>query len=538
MKTKINPEVTSKIEINTYRNSDSETGEILFDISYKAGRQRKTLRAMDGNKIEYVVTLLENAGVVNERESFDLEDLLRSKISQGTNEEVHSTIGWVKNSESEELKVCKTYLENEIIESRYVGKLDLTSKGDMDSYIPQLSNIIADNVYLQTIFATAFSGFVSQALRLQGMDDINIVLNLSGETSLGKSTASKLATSIFGKPSKLMRSFNSTANMIQKSMAEYGIIPFVIDDMAVGDKSKKTVRAELVTQIMAYSNGTEKRRFADKEIKYFNCPVISSTETRIGDLIKNTDSEGVYYRFIELYISQEKGFFKSAEEANAMNEFTTSSYGILANIFAEKLIEQYSTADILDMYNSKRIGLINRYSNNNMEINVSRAMNRIAVLGVVIDLISELLTIPLDKTSIIELLLNSMNEVFVRGNISKQIARELRHYIKNNPTAIGSSVDYDINKHRLVIATENYEELIFITCKNLMSEILSPYIKEENSVYTERQIIKELIDNGVITSGYQKHGKSCDGTPKSKHTVGRTFGTHADQAQYFTIKLN
>ena len=110
----------------------------------------------------------------------------------------HKHLGWYyKDGER-----TNTYLLNEVIgkdiQSTYIGEYNLKSKGNVGDYITFIKKELECNAYLQLALTLGLTAPVLGILA-ESIDAENLFINLSGNSSTGKSSALMLAMSPWGK---------------------------------------------------------------------------------------------------------------------------------------------------------------------------------------------------------------------------------------------------------------------------------------------------------------------------------------------------
>lgn len=165
---------------------------------------------------------------------------------------IHANIGWDSIKGKEIFKGYKALG----VKSAYVGSLDITPKGDKDSFSAFVNEYIKDTpltlAMLMGLSATLV-GYIGN-----NVGYANAVYHLYGDSSTGKSTSAALAVSmgsnpIFGENS-LMRTFDATENMILKLLVgNYGFsITF--------DEASMFPSKDFSRFIYRMASGTEKGR--------------------------------------------------------------------------------------------------------------------------------------------------------------------------------------------------------------------------------------------------------------------------------------
>lgn len=341
--------LNGKLKFDFYFKEGSEDeGAVYFDVSFKRGRKISRRKDYNMQTASKLLKELNAVGYLLGQDDWTkFESWIRAQIKKEEKFiKKHCNIGWdsIETDDGEieqEIRLQDIYTKDGYLGSEYCGELKgkIDKKGTVKEYVEGIRELVIGNPKLETALITGFSGFITQALDIEQIDDSNIVLNYTGRTSKGKTTTSKLALTPFGKPKDLIRNFNETIASSEISMASFGIIPYIMDDKTTGyDINQKSNKNNLIKEIMALSDGDVKRRCTDREEKRFYCPVVMSTEESIADAIADTTKKGAYYRFIEIECNND--LTDSGEHAEKLDRFMDSNYGEAGEEFAKYLIER------------------------------------------------------------------------------------------------------------------------------------------------------------------------------------------------------
>lgn len=423
-----------KLKFDFYFKEGSEDGAVYFDVSFKRGRKTTKIENYNLQTASKLLRRLNSAGYLLGGDDWrKFESWINAQIRQEEKFiKKHCNIGWdsIETDDGEieqEIRLQDIYTKNGSIDSEYCGELKgkLDKKGTLDSYVEGIRELVVDNSKLETALIAGFTGFITQALDIEQVDDCNIVLNYTGKTSKGKTTASKLALTPFGKPKNLIRNFNETIASSEISMASFGVIPYIMDDKTAGyDINQKSNKNNLIKEIMALSDGDVKRRFNDREDKRFYCPVVMSTEESIADAISDTTKKGAYYRFIEIECNND--LTKSGEHAEELDEFMDTNYGEAGEEFAKYLIERYDTETLVKEYLATVKVIRNKKGINH------RAAKRVAVILFTAQLVSECFDLNIDIEKLLEMLNQQINKAFEKSNKVLAELKRLHEYINDN----------------------------------------------------------------------------------------------------------
>lgn len=436
------------LKFDFYFKEGSEDGAVYFDVSFKRGRKITRKKDYNMQTASKLLKELNAAGyILGEENCEKFKHWIRVQVRQEDKFiKKHCNIGW-DNIETEdgkieqEIRLQDIYTKDGSLGSEYCGELKdkIDRKGTLKSYVEGIRKLVIGNSKLETALVTGFSGFITQALDIEQVDDCNIVLNYTGKTSKGKTTTSKLALTPFGKPKNLIRNFNETIASSEISMASFGIIPYIMDDKTAGyDINQKSNKNNLIKEIMALSDGDVKRRFNDREDKRFYCPVVMSTEESIADAISDTTKKGAYYRFIEIECNND--LTDSGEHAEQLDEFMDTNYGEAGEEFAKYLIGRYDTETLVREYLATVKDIRNKKGINH------RAAKRIAVIIFTAQLVSECFDLNIDIEKLLEMLNQQINKAFEKSNKVLAELKRLHEYINDNHKYFKSFKEFNREK--------------------------------------------------------------------------------------------
>lgn len=174
-------------------------------------------------------------------------------------------------------------------------------------------------------------GYIGRDLSLD-----SLIIHLSGNSTTGKSTALKLAISLFGCPDSkkqgLYGTYNSTNNALLKKLANLNGVPYAIDEISMSSNTNFT------DYIYALANGSDKERLNKeselKENKTWLTTILSNGErSLVGSANKNA---GIAIRVIE---ANNFVWTKSSENSENINKIIMKNYGHIGLKFAEYVLK-------------------------------------------------------------------------------------------------------------------------------------------------------------------------------------------------------
>lgn len=315
---------------------DIQTKEISFKLKFLTtnGTDKEievtALQIADANKI---LELAKYGLDVNAINSKNVIKHLNNEAIKVRFQNVTTGLGFVKMESNHPIYVgskAYEYIEGKMYKSKlvYAGKTNLERKGKLKDSISELNTVLERNPNLQLAVSMGVGALIVGYMRNVGIIQPNIVAHLSGDSSTGKSTALKLAVSLFGNvadANSLFSSWNTTDNAMQEMLAGNEGIPVALDEASM----MKTKNHSAL--IYALSQGKEKQRMffgkGNNEIRTWNTLIISSGEIPIDD-DESDQATGVGVRLVKFDGIQ---WTASAEEADKVLKYVNSYYGTIGN---------------------------------------------------------------------------------------------------------------------------------------------------------------------------------------------------------------
>lgn len=319
---------------------------------------------------------------------------------------ISSKIGWQKNK-GEHLIFILDKGKNDVFnssqnnQSAYRLKTQRetqfeVSKHTLQDWQDKVVRYTAGNPYL--VFALCVA-FVPPLLKFTDID--GACFNLHGESSKGKTTALKLASSVWGSQ---ISTFNTTANGLEGFLRDHNDALAILDELSVTDASQVKKIPYLI------GNGTGKRRMS-KEAETrdpisFRTVVLSTGEMNLkGKLseVKETATAGSTVRFIDIGVNKCKhgildtlhGFADSKSLIEHINKYTNpnSQDAIKGVAIREYLKFLVSNKEVLtglnNMIRSQENKLIEMLGYENKNINtqtlrVIKSFSLVAIAGLLV----------------------------------------------------------------------------------------------------------------------------------------------------------
>lgn len=240
---------------------------------------------------------------------------------------------------------------------------------DIFAPYPSYNGDLQDNITFVADYISKH-GAVAQSILLYGFSAVlagyfhkNLLLSLSGKSSRGKTTISKLIISLFAEPEndKLSKTFNVTLNKMAESLNGINGAAVLIDDLSLAPSA---IKKDIDGMVYVLESGKEKERMRTKSFdrdpaKWSTSIIFSAEEPILG--LCNPDQEGAVGRLMELDISPDD-LFTDATEANEIADLSHKHYGLLADEFIKRLITSNTLDNLSNLYDQEEMRVKANYS--------------------------------------------------------------------------------------------------------------------------------------------------------------------------------
>lgn len=325
-----------------------------YAVEYFDGQTNKTVTfPADILSLQGVRKLL-NYGIIFNEENINIVlRYLSFSASVCSVVPVHSRLGWLFENKVTAFLSNKAFGD---IESIYNGSYSLEPSGSLDEWCSMLKNEVLGNTALEFCLLTGFSSILLSYIN-NYFDIGNIVINLTGSSSTGKTTAALLAASCYYSPimgKALVGTLNSTPDALIKLVSSANGHTVILDEGGTADKK------EFEKLLYKISAGIDKRRLkkdgSAKEIETFSSVVLVTSEFSI---IADNSPSGTRVRAFEL----NQKLTKNGESADRIKECIYKNYGIAGAKFTSFILT--NTDNILNTYQKICLALKSEYKANN-----------------------------------------------------------------------------------------------------------------------------------------------------------------------------
>lgn len=260
----------------------------------------------------------------------------------------HKVLGWYEYENNYFYAHEKSLKPINKIYSQYVGDFNLCKKGEEDKWLQTIRNYVVGHAEMELALCMGFSailiGYVNQILQEHFE---SLVFHISGNSTMGKTTAATVAVSGFGDAKEgthsLIQSFNGTDNALTNLMSNNNGVPLVCDETSLSFMGTQ----KLVTVLYTWAKNVSKLRLDKnsnpKPRSKWATSIITTGEGSVIDQVNQ--NEGIRSRVFEFKNIQ---WTKSAAHSNSLVKEFSQNYGHGVEPFIKTLLG-YSKRDISNM---------------------------------------------------------------------------------------------------------------------------------------------------------------------------------------------
>lgn len=258
-----------------------------------------------------------------------------------------SKLGW-RNAERE--FVLPGMISNYTVDTSDADEMlsAISANGDLDKWVEKM-NHLRQNFRARFILAASFA---APLLKIVGQRTF-IVYNW-GSTTDGKTATLQAALSVWGRPEKLMLTFNNTQASLEKMAEFFTDLPLGINEFETINDRRKTDQADQIIYMLAEGQGKGRANKDGSRQRNASWRTISLM-TGEGPVTRDASKAGIITRVLELHGGPLKGdnIFSSS-----LYRFLDRNHGHAGPIFVGRLLAE--DHDLLDtQYNDTRMALRN-----------------------------------------------------------------------------------------------------------------------------------------------------------------------------------
>lgn len=405
---------------------DIDDGKYSAILEFSTGKDIKTIPV---NRSQYtrsrnLLDLIDYGIDVNEQNcQYISQALINKRKSMGTTL-IHHKLGYG----SYEGKVIYKLWEAIGAKSVYDGKLMIEPMGDWDTYNQMMERLVFPQIQLQFIVAASLSAVLLKRLKSH-LEVESPIVHLMGDSSSGKSTATKLAISVFACPDMqeetLISTYNSTPNALIKMLEGLEGLPFALDELSTHDEGN------LTNLIYKLCGGKQKARLTSdsvmREREGWTAVIFSNGEKSILDnSIRNT---GIQVRTFEISIPK---WTVDAEHAEGICRVIRENYGWLAPRFV-KAVSKRSEDKLRKNVDLQRSKLVELLKANGLEDEFAQRRAKFYSLIMYSALICKrTLDLPFNLEELRQFIVEQEKVASKTRDIGQEFMRILRDYISSH----------------------------------------------------------------------------------------------------------
>lgn len=206
----------------------------------------------------------------------------------------------------------------------------LRKAGSLQESIDFINQILHEKLTAQIILATGFSSMIVGLLKHS-----SVILNICGESSIGKSIMSELATSIYSTRNdyKITATFDSTPKALEALLHNNNGVVVVIDDTSTGHNNEHDIGRLIYNLAKGVNRKRLEKNYKINSPLNWHTSIITSSEISMLNT-REKDKLGILRRCIELQPGQ-SDIIENAEIAESIKKFTSRNYGLLSTSFIE-----------------------------------------------------------------------------------------------------------------------------------------------------------------------------------------------------------
>ncbi|MCI9978113.1 DUF927 domain-containing protein [Clostridioides difficile] len=379
--------------------------------------------------------------------------------------------------------------------SIYTGNFDIEPKGKKYEWLTMFENEVLGNKNLELICSISLTslliGLIGDEYSLE-----TLILHLVGNSTTGKSTALRLAISIFGSVklsnNSLFSTYNTTHNAMMKRMAGTKGVTFAFDEISISNIGNFS------QTIYTLSQGVDKARLnknsEQKEQETWLGVILSNGEKSL--LNSSNKNVGIQMRVVEI---ENISWTSSAENAEEINKIVASNNGHIAIEVAQHMME-LGKEEVSKRY-EQNVEMIKKVMNNNKLVDefTSRRANKIATITTTAKIFEEYLSkelgkeIKLDIEGMLKILLTVEKESIKSRNLDKSAIEYICQYIIDNQHKFEKSWKERPKGEIIGKLRKKKDYLELEMTESKFGEMLN-----EGGYESKKVVLKELKNKGIL----------------------------------------
>ncbi|WP_294096957.1 DUF927 domain-containing protein [Proteiniclasticum sp.] len=474
-----------------------DSNDYLGNITYKAFGELKTLTVPRSTYLQRRRLLdLQNQGLdVTEENATLLVKYFKEEEEclVGAIRATHNTLGFSTHNGK---LIFKHY--NAIgIESTYSGPYDVRPRGSDKDYLKMIKEEVLGNPLMEFILVSGLSSVILAYLSDEYSLD-SLIIHIASDSTTGKSTALKLAASLWSvtdvKADSLFSSYNGTNQALINKICGFSGIPYCLDEISMSSMQNFT------SFIYTLVNGVEKERLTKDsklmEKKSWLVTLLSNGERSLVGLASK--NKCIAARVFEI---KNVTFTRDAENAENIQRAIQKNYGLLGPKYAEYIMT-LKKEDICKRFEEVRenFSALVKTTQATDELFERRTL-KFAVLLLTAEYFEKFSRFTLNKDAITELLMSIEAESTGTRNNHANAMDYIKDYITINAAAFGLGGNGHNLNYGTVTPKRDYTEVVVY--KPSFNEMLRKGNYEDSSI-----VLRELKSNGYLDCDADRYTRS------------------------------
>jgi hypothetical protein len=424
-----------------------------------------------------------------------LREFVIEAIQQANQDELivyrHSSLGFFNYNNKLYFLLDQNYIG--AIESNYYNPNFVFREGKSDDYDKFIQDYILTSPSMSLAMTIGLSSVIASYFK-DYADVQNLIVNISGPSSTGKTTAVMFMASLWGSPNisnkGIVRTFNATATSLFTSIEGVNGVPIIFDDITTsGSAINKTSFLYTLAQGESKSRATTSGRLQSQGPQWSGTiiitsetPILNDTETRQGLLARVLDTSDIIWT-------------KSAENSETIKKFILDNHGFIGRQFANTFILTTETRRQEIFEESKLIIEKHMKVKDNLS---NRILNKLAILLATAMLIKANLCLNINLDLMAEMIVNlDQSNVDGRHPAEKALNTIVLYVIENHQRFNKSNSmkgSQTLAKGKTIGDMKFKGSKLFLTIPTeKVKEIL-----EDNRIYEHKPIFKYWRENGLV----------------------------------------
>ncbi|WP_295219087.1 DUF927 domain-containing protein [Ruminococcus sp.] len=375
-----------------------------------------------------------------------------------------------------------------------------------EDYLAELNRLIVSSPALQFVLCAAAASTLMAYLKITEKIPVDcFAVSLVGTSSTGKTTALKLAASLYSSPEdeNVFTAFYGTANALNRMLGKHHGVPIAYDESTI----RNSIR--ISDFIYAFTQGREKLRLdSNAQLKYRNsweCTALFSSETYLVNA--EQDNLGIIARVITL---DGLTYTKDSTHSEQIKTFAGKNYGYVGSALADYLLSADS-AEILQKFQAMREELLNAFSET---CNLTNRLVMHYAMILTTSLLLHTLGIQMDMGVLKQMCVILHGDIVKESHPGKNLVIRIFNYICSNYKRIDGvnwTLDREKKPLKVEILESTFEEILSRIGDTDKKTAVRNLLNEGFLAAPEKNRIKAKISiDGVVSYGYRFQYQKVD----------------------------